>query len=310
MWSSLAAPFSGVRAWPQEPRRRHDLAERGCNCRVGTTEERSSRRPAAVLEPRGPDRVDAAGRLQPAAPPDRGVPGLAAPLDGPQPQGPGPHHTLAPEPNRCGAAPDPIPRRPDRLDRRFHRAEDSGLRRMERAQAQGIKETPGLAEAAHRGGCRGVHCGGRTHSEQPGRRLHTPCSSRHNRGSSRRFTADGAYDHRSVYDQLSAAGTENVVIVIPPRRSAVSAGPTDGPWAQRDTALERIRQVGRREWRKESGYRQQARVENSFFRYKSVLGGGLKARHGKAQRREVAIGCHILNRMAELGRPKSCAVVS
>ena len=41
----------------------------------------------------------------------------------------------------------------------------------------------------------------------------------------RRFTADGAYDRRSVYDQLSAAGTENVVIVIPPRRSAVSAGP-------------------------------------------------------------------------------------
>ena len=217
--------LEGVRAWPQEPRRRHDLAERGCNCRVGTTEERSSRRPAAVLEPRGPDRVDAAGRLQPAAPPDRGVPGLAAPLDGPQPQGPGPHHTLAPEPNRCGAAPDPILRRPDRLDRRFHRAEDAGLRRMERAQAQGIKETPGLAEAAHRGGCRGVHCGGRTHSEQPGRRLHTPCSSRHIEVPIRRFTADGAYDHRSVYDQLSAAGTENVVIVIPPRRSAVSAGP-------------------------------------------------------------------------------------
>ena len=124
------------------------------------------------------------------------------------------------------------------------------------------------------------------------------------------FTADGAYDHRSVYDQLSVAGTENVVIVIPPRRSALSAGPTDGLWVQRDTALERIRQLGRREWQKESGHRQQGHVENSFFRYKSVLGGGLKARHGKVQRREVAIGCHILNRMAELGRPKSCAVVS
>ena len=126
----------------------------------------------------------------------------------------------------------------------------------------------------------------------------------------RRFTADGAYDHRSVYDRASAAGTENVVIVIPPRRSALSAGPTDGPWAQREASLQRIRKVGRREWQKESGYRQQGRVENSFFRYKSVLGGGLKARHGKAQRREVAIGCHILNRMAELGRSKSCAVVS
>ena len=100
----------------------------------------------------------------------------------------------------------------------------------------------------------------------------------------------------------------DVVIVIPPRRSAVSAGPTDGPWAQRDTALERIRQVGRREWQKESGYRQQARVENSFFRYKSVFGGGLKARHSKVQRREAAIGCHILNRMAELGRPSSYAL--
>ena len=53
----------------------------------------------------------------------------------------------------------------------------------------------------------------------------------------RRFTADGAYDHRSVYDRASAAGTENVVIVIPPRRSALSAGPTDGPWAQPEASL-------------------------------------------------------------------------
>ena len=98
--------------------------------------------------------------------------------------------------------------------------------------------------------------------------------------------------------------------MIPPRRSAVSAGPTDGPWAQREAALQRIRRVGRREWQKESGYRQQARVENGFFRYKSVLGGGLKARNSNAQTREAMIGCHTLNRMTELGRPESYAVVS
>ena len=99
------------------------------------------------------------------------------------------------------------------------------------------------------------------------------------------------------------------MIVIPPRRSALSAGPTDGPWAQREASLQRIRKVGRREWQKESGYRQQARVENSFFRYKSVFGGDPEgeAQH-KAQRREAAIGCHILNRMAELGRPSSYAL--
>ena len=37
----------------------------------------------------------------------------------------------------------------------------------------------------------------------------------------RRFTADGADDHRSSYDRIGAAGTEDVMIVIPPRRSAV-----------------------------------------------------------------------------------------
>ena len=126
----------------------------------------------------------------------------------------------------------------------------------------------------------------------------------------RRFAADGAYDRRSIYDRVGAAGTEDVVIVIPPRRSAVSPRPTDRPWAQREGALRRIRKVGRREWQNESGYRQQARVENGFFRYKSVLGGGLKARNSIAQTREAMIGCHILNRMAELGRPESYAVVS
>lgn len=126
----------------------------------------------------------------------------------------------------------------------------------------------------------------------------------------RRFTADGAYDHRSTYDRIGAGGTEDVVIVIPPRRSVVSASSTEGPWAQREAALERIHTVGRRAWQKESGYRQQARVENGFFRYKSVLGGGLRARNSNAQAREAMIGCHILNRMAEIGKPNSYAVVS
>ncbi len=126
----------------------------------------------------------------------------------------------------------------------------------------------------------------------------------------RRFTADWAYDRRSIYDRVGAAGIQDVVIVIPPRRCAVDAGPTDGPWAQREAALQRIRKIGRREWQKESGYRQQARVENAFFRYKAVLGGSLKARNSNAQSREATIGCHILNRMAELGSPKSYAVVS
>ena len=51
-----------------------------------TTEERSLRRAASILEPRDPERVDAAGRLRPAASLDGGISGLAAQLDELRPQ--------------------------------------------------------------------------------------------------------------------------------------------------------------------------------------------------------------------------------
>ncbi len=99
----------------------------------------------------------------------------------------------------------------------------------------------------------------------------------------RRFTGDGAYDRRLVYDQVASGGTEDVVIVVPPRRSA---------------------------WLKESGYRQQARAENAFFRWKSMLGDRLRSKHFEVQRREAMIGCGVLNRMLELGKPKSQAIAA
>ncbi len=58
----------------------------------------------------------------------------------------------------------------------------------------------------------------------------------------------------------------------------------------------------------ESGYHRQARVENVFFRYKSMIGDRLRARHPKSQEAEAMIACNILNRMTELGRPASNAI--
>ncbi len=120
-----------------------------------------------------------------------------------------------------------------------------------------------------------------------------------------RFTADGAYDSRGVYEQVGVAGTSEVMIVVPPKRGAVPTTGASGPWRQRNAALRRIGEVGRQDWNRESGYRQQARVENFFGRYKHVLGDGLRARDPDAQSREAMIGCHVLNRMLDLGRPMS-----
>jgi hypothetical protein len=70
----------------------------------------------------------------------------------------------------------------------------------------------------------------------------------------------------------------------------------------------RVKEIGRRQWKKESGYHRQARVENTFFRYKSIIGPRLRARHPKPQEAEAIIACNILNRMTALGRPESLKI--
>ena len=96
-----------------------------------------------------------------------------------------------------------------------------------------------------------------------------------------RFTADGAYDRRAVHYAVGDAGVPEVKLVIPPGCRAVasesSADPESNPptWTQRDDALQVIAAVGRLGWQRESGYRKQGRVENTFFRFKSTLGGKL-----------------------------------
>jgi hypothetical protein len=74
--------------------------------------------------------------------------------------------------------------------------------------------------------------------------------------------------------------------------------------------LERIGDVGRREWQKKVGYRRQSRVEGTLLRYKRILGRGLRAKGLKAQKREALVGCAVLNRMLELGRPESYTIAA
>jgi hypothetical protein len=92
---------------------------------------------------------------------------------------------------------------------------------------------------------------------------------------------------------------------VPPVKTAQIGG-HGSRW--RDRVIRRIRKVGRRQWRKESGYHQQARAENTFFRYESILGNRLHARDADAQVVEARLACNILNRMTELGMPASCPV--
>jgi hypothetical protein len=119
------------------------------------------------------------------------------------------------------------------------------------------------------------------------------------------FTGDGAYDQWSVYEALVPQGT---TVVVPPSKMAVESGKGTPAGRARDATVARARDVGRRQWKKESGYHRQARAENTFFRYKRLLGGRLRCREPSAQAVEVRLSCNVLNRMLELGAAKSHAI--
>ncbi len=117
-----------------------------------------------------------------------------------------------------------------------------------------------------------------------------------------RVTADGAYDTVAFYDEAARRGC--LKVVVPPAKVA-RVSPRRGRSKVRDRVIERIREVGRRTWKKEAGYHQQARVENAFFRYKSIIGEALRARTSGGQMVESLVACQVLNRMTSLGRPES-----
>ena len=116
-----------------------------------------------------------------------------------------------------------------------------------------------------------------------------------------RVTTDAASDTVAVYKTATARGA---TVVIPPARTANVSG--HGPRSPaRDRTIALVKTLGRRQRKKASGYHRQSRVENVFFRYKSIIGDSLRARSPAGQGSEAVIGCEILNRMTALGRPVS-----
>ena len=114
-------------------------------------------------------------------------------------------------------------------------------------------------------------------------------------------TADAAYDSIAFYD---AAGARGAQVVVPPTKTARVSRRRPRSSA-RDRTIRRVKDIGRRQWKKASGYHRQALVENAFFRYKSIIGTGLRARTPGGQRAEALLACNILNRMTDLGGPES-----
>jgi hypothetical protein len=76
----------------------------------------------------------------------------------------------------------------------------------------------------------------------------------------------------------------------------------------KDQHVHRIKKDGVFQWRREAVYNQQSKVENTFYRYKTILGRKLRARNEQSRLVETIIGCNILNRFLETGRCESILV--
>ena len=119
-------------------------------------------------------------------------------------------------------------------------------------------------------------------------------------------SADGAYDTEGVYEAAHAQGKgRHVRVVIPPRRDAKLRLRPSAALIERNRNIRSIRGLGRHEWHKRSGFSKRSMVENAIYRYKTIIGRGMRSRTLAGQRVEVQLSCKILNTMTRLGMPDS-----
>ena len=121
------------------------------------------------------------------------------------------------------------------------------------------------------------------------------------------LTGDGAYDQPGIYSTITQHHPDADVIV-PPRSTAVLSDDVETTPTQRDRHLQSIAEHGRMGWQERVGYTRRALVETAISRFKRVMGDGLRSRTDHRRRTEVAIAIQALNRMLELGCPKSARV--
>ncbi|MEM6614638.1 MAG: IS5 family transposase [Cyanobacteria bacterium P01_C01_bin.72] len=131
-------------------------------------------------------------------------------------------------------------------------------------------------------------------------------------------STDGAYDTQSCYEQIEQ---KEAKAVIPPRKNAtvrVEHGNCKAPRLARDENLRAIRQMGRKKWKRESGYHRRSIAETTMFRLKRIFGGSLSSRQFDNQAVELFLQCPkgyrsayaALNRMIQLCKPESYIVAS
>ena len=95
-------------------------------------------------------------------------------------------------------------------------------------------------------------------------------------------SGDGGYDTFDCYDTITQRKAK---AVIPPRTNAKIQQQNNckAPLHPRDESIQRVRQVGSKQWKQESAYHRRSLSETAMFRLKSCFGGKLRRRFFRNQ---------------------------
>jgi hypothetical protein len=120
------------------------------------------------------------------------------------------------------------------------------------------------------------------------------------KGQVREVLGDGAYDYAGCHAAIRGRGAR---AVIPPKKGARLRGVPH--LRDRDEAVKRSHEVGKAQWKRESGYHRRSLVETAMMRLKTLFSERLKAREWRRQETELRVRCAAMNRMTALGMPQS-----
>jgi len=122
-----------------------------------------------------------------------------------------------------------------------------------------------------------------------------------NLGHTDEMLADSGYDSHHIYEVLQKQSIKP--IIPPPVNASTSSRST-----LRNAMVEYIRKKGYWAWHTKHNFGRRARVENTFYRLKTIFGRKLLSRLIENQQTEGHMLCHLLNKMTDLGMPQTVKI--
>jgi transposase len=116
--------------------------------------------------------------------------------------------------------------------------------------------------------------------------------------------ADSGYDSHAAYHKCAK---KNIRPLIPPPHNA-KLSQKKGASRERNNTIAYVKEKGIQAWKKKHDYGRRNRVENTFFRLKTLFSRHLVSRTWNNQAKESIFLCTLLNKMNLVGMPRSVRI--